>query len=76
MGLVGDGTAIHCQDPVSHFQLATSVSRTPFNNPTYFVRHSHTCIACFGIEFLFIFFKLCGNTVKGGEKGLKREREG
>lgn len=51
VGFVGDGTSIYCQDPVSHFQLAASVSRAPLNNPTYFVRHGHTCIACFDSQF-------------------------
>lgn len=51
VGFVGDGTSIYCQDPVSHFQLAAAVSRAPLNNPTYFVRHGHTCIACFDSQF-------------------------
>lgn len=51
VGFVGDGTSIYCQDPVSYFQLAASVSRAPLNNPTYFVRHGHTCIACFDSQF-------------------------
>lgn len=75
MGFVGDGTSIYCQDPVSYFQLATAVSRAPLNNPTYFVRHSHTCIACFGITFSFCF-KVMREYSEGRRKGSEREREG
>lgn len=68
MRLVGDGAPIDGQDPIAYFQLATAVSGTPFNYPTYFVRHGHTCISrfCIGLGgcgfggFLVWFFFFFG----------------
>lgn len=58
MRLVGDGAPIHGQDPIAYFQLATAVCGTPFNYPTYFVRHGHTCISrfCIGLGVVFVLF--------------------
>lgn len=88
MRLVGDGAPIHGQDPIAYFQLATAVCGTPFNNPTYFVRHGHTCISrfCIGLGVLFWFglvwiliVYIRGNMLKGKrrkrvEKGKRRLR--
>lgn len=60
MRLVGDGAPIHGQDPIAYFQLATAVSGAPFNYPTYFVRHGHTCISRFciglGVVCVLVWF--------------------
>lgn len=90
MRLVGDGAPIDGQDPVAYFQLSTAVCGAPFNYPTYFVRHGHTCISrfciglgvvfvlvCFGFGFFIVY--ICGNMVKGKrkkrvEKGKRRLR--
>lgn len=56
MRLVGDGAPIDGQDPVTYFQLSTAVCGAPFNYPTYFVRHGHTCISrfCIGLGVVFV----------------------
>lgn len=61
MRLVGDGAPIDGQDAIAYFQLATAVCGTPFNNPTYFVRHGHTCISrfCIGLGVVFFCFLFC-----------------
>lgn len=60
MRLVGDGAPIDGQDPVAYFQLSTAVCGAPFNYPTYFVRHGHTCISRFciglGVVFVLVWF--------------------
>lgn len=37
---VDDGLAVHCQDPVSHFQLCTAICRTPIDDASDFMGHS------------------------------------
>lgn len=60
MRLVGDGAPIDGQDPVADFQLPAAVGGAPFNYPTYFVRHGHTCISrfCIGLGVVLFGFGL------------------
>lgn len=85
MRLVGDGAPIDSQDPVAYFQLSTAVCGAPFNYPTYFVRHGHTCISrfCIGlgvlfwfvlVVFLVFFFFYCLHTWEYGEG--EKEKKG
>lgn len=37
---VDDGLAVHCQDPVSHFQFCTTICGTPIDDASDFMGHS------------------------------------